>query len=366
MSFAPGVGRVSEEPFRKQRIRQVIGPRERALLVCVLASACADANPGMSGPVTSTGGAGAANNGGTSAVAQTGGSAGTSGNAGTGAALGGTSGVGGNSGTSGIGAGGGSGAGGSEAARGGGGAGGTAAAGGGGSASAGFAGASPGSACAGKSYALCEDFEAGTVGGVPDGWTSLRGFGSAEGVGLANDQAHGGGMSLKSDSKAPGQARVQKSLAALGATAATHFGRIFYKVQAPAPKPSGGVIHLTLTALEGATENRIVDTVESSNGSHQFLFNIPDDSCCTSSPYDYRYTEAWRCAEWHVSVPQQSFQFWIDGVEVKSLAFSGRGNARMSNYTSIAVGAIFYQMPPSNFVVWFDDLALDDERVGCD
>ncbi len=303
---------------------------------------------------------GATNNGGVGGLLHTGGSAGSGAGFADANAAGVSSG-----GTAGAGTAGASGTGGGEAARGGSGAGGTVA-GGGQTASAGAAGASPGSACASKGYALCEDFESGSVGGIPDGWTALRGFGSAEGVGLASDQAHSGGMSMKSDSKAPGQARVQKSLGALGTTAATHFGRIFYKVQAPAPKPNGGVIHLTLTALQGTTENRIVDTVESSNGSHQFLFNIPDDSCCTSSPYDYRYTDAWRCAEWHVSVPEQSFQFWIDGTEVRSLAFSGRGNARMSNYTSIAVGAIFYQMPPSNFVVWFDDLALDDERVGCD
>jgi hypothetical protein len=113
------------------------------------------------------------------------------------------------------------------------------------------------------------------------------------------------------------------------------------------------------------TENRIVDTVVNNNGSHQFLFNIPDDSCCTSSAYNYKFEDKWRCAEWRVGVPQQSFQFWIDGTEVTSLAFNGRANARMSSYTSIAVGAIFYQTPPAPIVVWFDDLAIDDERIGC-
>lgn len=37
----------------------------------------------------------------------------------------------------------------------------------------------------------------------------------------------------------------------------------------------------------------------------------------------------------------------------------------MSNYSSIIVGAEFYQMPPAPFVMWFDDLALDDNQIGC-
>src|ERR1700689_2094493 len=74
--------------------------------------------------------------------------------------------------------------------------------------------------CAGKTSKLCEDFETGTVGGLPTGWTALDGYGgdAASGVGLANDQFRSGSMSLKSDSMTPGEERIQKSLASLGAT----------------------------------------------------------------------------------------------------------------------------------------------------
>ena len=226
--------------------------------------------------------------------------------------------------------------------------------------------ADAGSGCAGKSYKLCEDFEAGTLGGVPSGWTTLKGYGSAQGAGLAADQAHSGSMALKSNSMTPGQARVQKSLSALGATASTHWGRLFYKVQSPAPKPANGVIHVTFAALEGTTENRVVDTVEDSKGAHQWLFNIPDDSCCTASTYDWKFDDAWHCAEWYVNVNAKSYRFFSDGKEVPSLAFTGNANSKMSNYTSLALGTIFYQMPPTPFIVWFDDLALDDTQIGCD
>src|SRR4029078_2024827 len=186
------------------------------------------------------------------------------------------------------------------------------------------------------------------------------------GVGLATDQAHSGTMALKSSSMVPGEQRAQRSLSSLGATATKHWGRIFYKVISPSPKPtSGNVIHVTMAALMGTTENRVVDTVEQSNGTHQWLFNIPDDSCCTSSAYNWSFDSAWHCAEWYVDVSSSSYRFFTAGAEVTQLAFTTRPGAKMSNYTAIAVGAIFYQMPPSPFTIWFDDLAIDDNQIGC-
>jgi hypothetical protein len=224
----------------------------------------------------------------------------------------------------------------------------------------------PQGGCAGRTYKLCEDFESGSVGGIPAGWTTLRGWSAQQGgVGLANDAFHTGSMSLKSNSMNTGQDRVERSLAQLGPTATKHWGRIFYKVQSPPPKPNTGVIHITFTALEGMTENRVVDTVVATNGTHQWLFNIPDDSCCAGSSYDWTFDASWHCAEWNIDVAAASFHFYSDGKEVTQLAFTGKTGARMSNYTSLALGTIFYQMPPSPVVVWFDDLVLDDNQVGC-
>ncbi|HEY5375857.1 MAG TPA: hypothetical protein VIK01_19395 [Polyangiaceae bacterium] len=230
----------------------------------------------------------------------------------------------------------------------------------------GAAGTAGGGGTAACKYKLCEGFESGAVGEVPTGWTSLKGYGATRGgVGLASDQAHSGSMALKSDSQSTGQDRVQLSLAALGATASKHWGRVFYKVQDPAPKPSSGVIHVTFASLEGTTENRVVDTVEATDGTHQWLFNIPDDTCCTSSGYDWTFDAAWHCAEWNIDVSAKSFHFYSDSKEVTELAFTGNAGSKMSSYTSLALGTIFYQTPPSSLVVWFDDLAIDDNQIGC-
>jgi hypothetical protein len=249
---------------------------------------------------------------------------------------------------------------GSLAGAGGGGAGGSAGSSGGGAAGA-------GSGCAGKSYKLCEDFESGTGDAFPTGWTKLKGYGAgaASDVTMATDEFHSGKASVKSSSMATGQTRIQKSIATLGATASKHWGRIFYKVQSPATKPSSGVLHVTFVGLMGTGENRVVDIVEDSQGKHQWLYNNPDDQGSVGSSYDWKFDAAWHCAEWFIDVSAKSYRFFSDASEVKQIGFTGKNDAEMSSYSSIIVGAEFYQMPPAPFVMWFDDLALDDNQIGC-
>jgi hypothetical protein len=145
-------------------------------------------------------------------------------------------------------------------------------------------------------------------------WTKFNGYGApgATDAPLATDASHSGKMSLKSDSIHRGQARAQRDLMALGATACKHWGRIFYKVQQPSPPPqktaTNTVIHITWTSLVGpGGENRVVELVENMKGAHQWLFNIPSDKCCTSSGYDWEFDDAWHCAEWWVDVSTNSY-----------------------------------------------------------
>ena len=132
------------------------------------------------------------------------------------------------------------------------------------------------------------------------------------------------------------------------------------------PRTSAGVyFHTTMVALEATVENRVVDSVQSPDGTHQWIYNVPDDSCCTGSTYDWTFDANWHCAEWYVDVSTKSYRFFTDSTEVTSLAFTNNANAKMSSYTAIVVGSIFYQTPPSPFVLWLDDLAIDDTQIGC-
>ncbi|HVY25344.1 MAG TPA: hypothetical protein VHB79_02290 [Polyangiaceae bacterium] len=239
-----------------------------------------------------------------------------------------------------------------------------------GSGGAGGTGGAAAAGCSAKPYKFCEGFEGPAKDGLPDGWSPFKGYEalSPGDVALASDEAHGGNSSLKSSSAKRGATRAQKSLAGLGETAYHHWGRIFYKVDDPSPKPSG-YFHTTFVALVGpGGENRIVDSVESPDAKHQWLFNVPSDNCCTSSGYNWKFDADWHCAEWFVDATAHSYRFFHDQMEVP-IGFTNRGGAPMSQYTTLVVGVTYYQgsgIISSPFTVWFDDLAIDDERVGCD
>lgn len=217
-------------------------------------------------------------------------------------------------------------------------------------------------------YLFCEDFEDGAPGAIPSGWTEHAGWdqGGSRAL-LSTEQAHGGSQSLKSAVGTNGQYRIEHTLDA--GLAGTHWGRIFYKVKTPVAL-DGLYVHNTFVAFGrqengNATESRVVDTVVAPDGTHQFLFNLPDDSCCPGSSYDYQYDSEWHCAEWHVDAATQSFRFYYDGEEVEDIALDGEPDAHIEDFSSIIVGWINYQSPSVPNEGWFDDLALDDERIGC-
>lgn len=218
------------------------------------------------------------------------------------------------------------------------------------------------------SYLFCEDFETGAPGEIPTNWTEHGGWDqSGSRAVLSTEEKHGGAQSLKSAVGTNGQFRVEHTLDS--ALATNHWGRIFYKVKTPVSL-DGQYIHNTFVAFgrpesENGSESRLVDTVMSPEGTHQFLFNVPDDSCCAGSSYDFAYDDAWHCAEWHVDGATESFQFFYDGTEVEDIAFMNEGGAHIADFNSIIVGWINYQSPSTPNEGWFDDLALDDERIGC-
>ncbi len=352
-------------------------PLSLALFVLVHAACVSNELPGTgaggrggAGSTPSTGGASGTGPGATGGSGNTNsGVAGTTGQAGSAAA--GTNGTGGQAGSAvgGDAAAGTLGAGGTAT-------GGTAGSGGGGSSeggaagtSSGAGGAAPASAgCAGTKYKLCEDFESGNVGEYPTGWTVFQGYsaGAASDVGLSTEQFHSGKMALKSSSTDKGQRRVQKALAALGATASKHWGRIFYRAKSPEVKPPSGVLHVTWVGLYGTGENRIVDIVENTSGKHQWLYNNPNDQGSLGSSYDWSFDDAWHCAEWYIDVSTKSYRFFSDSTEVTQISFMNKADAQMSDYKNIIVGGTFYQTGLSGpFTIWFDDLAIDDARIGC-
>lgn len=227
-------------------------------------------------------------------------------------------------------------------------------------------GSHPGPGCDGAGYAICEDFESTSVGAVPAGWMQ-RGDAS-----VSDAQAAHGQHALEIGAAANGARRIETDASALGAR---HWGRIYYKVRLPVP---GVFVHSTLVALQGQGptrgngEYRIVDTVKQAGGAHQFLYNVQPSGpeFGTGSSYDWTFDDGWHCAEWLIDGDAQAYQFFIDGQEVVSIRKdNGAGNYAGTDippiFDTVKVGWNNYQHASGGFVAWIDDVAMDDERIGC-
>jgi hypothetical protein len=223
---------------------------------------------------------------------------------------------------------------------------------------------------------LCEDFESTAVGAIPSGWTKS---GSPA---VAEDQAARGQRSLKLPGGDKGAGRILRSATEFGGA---HFGRVFYRVSVPAPVPqSGSVIHSTLVAFGGTsptgggnTEWRTLDTVEDSNGMHQFIYNVQPSGAefGKGSPYNWKYDGMWHCGEWYIDAATQTYRFYIDGSEVTQITISngagnfGSGENRSeipNSFSELRVGWVNYQSAGAGFTAWVDELAIGSSRIGCD
>ncbi|WP_438029974.1 hypothetical protein [Sorangium sp. So ce233] len=231
--------------------------------------------------------------------------------------------------------------------------------------------------CASGRYILCEDFEDTDVGGIPQGWTK-----HGELVAVAEDQAASGNRSLKMGAAPNGERRIYHDASQLGSG---HWGRIRYRVQLPVPD---AFVHSTIVALygEGPTtglqEVRVVDTVKEDkdgwdndgNGSHiQYLYNVQPQGAefGKGSDYDWYYEDEWHCVEWHIDGPTQSYDFYLDGELLDQISIAnGPGNYAGSEipdaFSEVRIGWNNYQSAPPGFTAWVDDVALDDERIGCE
>jgi hypothetical protein len=253
--------------------------------------------------------------------------------------------------------------------------------------------------CASTKFLICEDFESTAVGAIPTGWQRTALYGNpttGADVEVASDDAYESTHSLKLG-VVGNNAENYRTIGTSGTVLGTgHWGRIYYKVQTPVPTYFAHDTFVNLTGV-GPTngpmpENvRVVDTTHTGN-SHQFLYNVqPSGNEFGDGTGDtYNFADGlWHCAEWHLDNPTQTYEFFLDGVEIGAangatlpvaskaqLSFSnGAGNYTGSEIpaaiTTIGIGVNQYQSPgngqgaPLWFTVWIDDVALDTNRITC-
>lgn len=232
----------------------------------------------------------------------------------------------------------------------------------------------PARSCDGHDYLLCLDFEDDEVGGIPADWTR-----NGDLISVQDDFAHLGTKSLRTDAQPEWRRRIEHDASMIGPS---HWGRVFYRVAQPIP--DAGLVHSTHVSLTGVGPNigeaeyRYFDSIKASSTGQgienrlQFIFNVqpsgPEFARGTGWIERY-YEDVWHCAEWHVDAADQSYAFYYDGEELFSFV-NGPGNFTESeipdSYSMIALGWTNYQTAPPGFTAWYDDFAIDDERIGCD
>jgi len=222
-------------------------------------------------------------------------------------------------------------------------------------------------------FLIYEDFETTNPGQTP------RGFQKTGSVSVVADTANTGRQCLKIDAAANGPRRITlqgKTVAALGGQ---HWGRLYFKVQLPAPEAATGVIHSTLVAGSAKSpidkdpiEVRVLDTVMGQKGMYQYLYNVQTSKrgeFGKGSSYKWKYSDQWTLAEWFVDYATQTYRLFINGEEVKEVAFTkGAGNFKDAEipevFESLSFGWNNYQNAGAGFVAWIDDIAIAKDRVG--
>jgi hypothetical protein len=221
---------------------------------------------------------------------------------------------------------------------------------------------------------LLEDFETTEAGQVPKGYTKQGA------VGVDDTVAHTGKRSLRMDAAVNGPRRITTKSEVLAQLGGTHWGRLYFKVQLPAPECASGVIHSTIVSAVGKSplhddeiEFRPLDTILGTKGTYSYIYNVQPHSkrpeFAKGSESKWKFTDQWTLAEWYVDHATQTYRLWINAQEVKDVAFmkgpkNYEGSEIPAAIESITFGWWNYQQAGKGFTAWIDDIALSKERLG--
>jgi len=222
---------------------------------------------------------------------------------------------------------------------------------------------------------LLEDFETTEAGQVPKGYTKQGA------VGVDDTVAHTGKRSLRMDAAVNGPRRITTKSEVLAQLGGTHWGRLYFKVQLPAPECASGVIHSTIVSAVGKSplhddeiEFRPLDTILGTKGTYSYIYNVQPHSkrpeFAKGSASKWKFSDQWTLAEWYVDYASQTYRLWINSEEVKDVAFmkgpkNYEGSEIPAAMESITFGWWNYQQAgPKGFTAWIDDIALSKERLG--
>jgi hypothetical protein len=232
------------------------------------------------------------------------------------------------------------------------------------------------SRCGVAGVKLCEDFEAGATGQAPDkGRWSV--FGSTPTVDDA--RAARGKHSLHVHTDGNGASLIQE-VVSFPATGNAFYGRMFVWFDSLPTAPQWA--HWTIVAATGSGDSSEIRVggqwdgsknrwgVGTDHGPTGDWTNLDDDphNAAVAPP-----TQQWVCVEWLYDGGSNELRFFMDGMEHPSLhaTESDHGGEdvpfKLPAFDKLGLGWWLYQdnPTPDHYDVWIDEIALDDQRIGC-
>lgn len=217
---------------------------------------------------------------------------------------------------------------------------------------AGGSGGSGGSSGGGSSadcstFKLCDGFEGDAPGMGKSPWKVTQGSGYT--VAVDTSQAHGGTHSVHISAPTGAGSGVLRETSTFPAT--EFWGRAFMRFKAAA----GGHQMFIAVLVQGGDQFRLLNTL----GSNAAQLNEQNGDKFFASKTTIPM-ETWFCYEWHVTATSASV--YLDGKELTDAAPSGW---KISNAQTLQIGYQRFQAGPSAGEIWLDDIAINDEQIGC-
>ncbi len=229
------------------------------------------------------------------------------------------------------------------------------------------------STCPGE-WTVCESFETASPGSLPVGWTET-GYGTRT-LSTVDSMAARGSRALQID-VAGNQGAVVGMLerAFPDALSASHFGRMFYRIEGPAPSE---FVHFDVMSSVGpwsGHENavRFASTgtgAGTSSSNWSWIYNVQPFGSGAGGEFGsegdrsaHPVLDEWMCLEWSFDSNAQTATYFHDGETIDYLVIDTE-RSEIPVFSTFQVGFQKFQTTGS-FRIWVDEIALDEERIGC-
>ncbi len=240
--------------------------------------------------------------------------------------------------------------------------------------------------CGSLDALFCDDFEDDPVGGAPDapGWV-IEAIGGGE-VQVTDEDAGRGSRALRirtDNDFSRGWARQESIF-----PREQFYARVLFRVVAPGPQ---AFVHWDLVEAIGRDapgeplkRMRIGGVSLRNDMNTDFIFNrffFNFEMNPRPAGFDEFTQEQvdspnlawgdWHCVETFYDTPSDTVLMWYDGVErvrFERTAVGGSGDGRTADlpvFDGVNLGWTIYQSIDTPFTVYLDEVALDDERIGC-